>query len=155
MPGLSSLHAVITKLFHSSCLLKHTEKFTAENFFFIFLNKNCNYLTLGLHKGSQSYRRSLQPSKENIQSSTSKHEISYLFSILVVNFCPPGSGSGFRIRIRITNLVKSGFGSETLEKCVYPVEPILFRSSAVTLSTDLFRLMPFLCQFIGIRTQIL
>ncbi len=29
LPGLSSLHAVITKLFHSSCLLKHTLAATA------------------------------------------------------------------------------------------------------------------------------
>jgi hypothetical protein len=41
------------------------------------------YLSLGLDKGRSSYRRSLQPSKENI-----KH-----FS--VGNFCPHGSGSGF------------------------------------------------------------
>jgi hypothetical protein len=33
----------------------------------IFLVKNANYLSLGLHKGHQSYRRSLQPPKENIQ----------------------------------------------------------------------------------------
>jgi hypothetical protein len=33
----------------------------------IFFDKNCNILRLGLHKGLPSYRRSLQPSKENIQ----------------------------------------------------------------------------------------
>ncbi len=37
------------------------------------------YLSLGLHKGRQSYRRSLQPST----SSTSKHENSVLFSIFL------------------------------------------------------------------------
>jgi hypothetical protein len=34
-------------------------------FYYIFLIKS--YLSLGLHKGHPSYRRSLQPSKENIQ----------------------------------------------------------------------------------------
>jgi hypothetical protein len=29
--------------------------------------KNAIYLSLGLHEGRPSYRRSLQPSKENIQ----------------------------------------------------------------------------------------
>jgi hypothetical protein len=33
----------------------------------IFFLKNCNYLSPGLPKGRPSYRRSLQPSKENIQ----------------------------------------------------------------------------------------
>ncbi len=35
----------------------------------IFLIKNCNilFLSLGLYEGRPSYRRSLQPSKENIQ----------------------------------------------------------------------------------------
>ncbi len=34
---------------------------------YIFLIKNCNLLILGLRKGRPSYRRSLHPSKENIQ----------------------------------------------------------------------------------------
>jgi hypothetical protein len=33
----------------------------------IFGSKTTIYLSLGLHKGFPSYRRSLQPSKENIQ----------------------------------------------------------------------------------------
>jgi hypothetical protein len=33
----------------------------------IFSSKTTIYLSLGLHKGRLSYRRSLQPSKENIQ----------------------------------------------------------------------------------------
>ncbi len=62
------------------------------------------YLSLGLHKGLPSYRRSLQPSKENIQNL--KHENSGLFSIFWGHFCPPGSGSviWMRIRIRIQQL---------------------------------------------------
>jgi hypothetical protein len=40
---------------------------TAEKFFGSFLIKNCNLLIPSLHKGRPSYRRSLQPSKENMQ----------------------------------------------------------------------------------------
>jgi hypothetical protein len=79
------------------------KKITAEIFFFFFWSKTTIYLSLGLHKGRPSYRRSLQPSKKT--SSTSKHENSVLFSIFVGHFFPPGSGFGsaiwMRIRIRI------------------------------------------------------
>jgi hypothetical protein len=43
------------------------KKYIAGNLISIFLIKNCNLLFLGLHTGHPSYRRSLQPSKENIQ----------------------------------------------------------------------------------------
>ncbi len=77
-------------------MTKNCKNFTAENFFFFFFaSKTSIYLSLGLHKGRPSYRRNLQPSKANIQHL--KHEI----STFVSNFCPPGSGSGFRIRIWI------------------------------------------------------
>jgi hypothetical protein len=33
----------------------------------IFISKLAIYLSIGLHKGGPSYRRSLQPSKEKIQ----------------------------------------------------------------------------------------
>jgi hypothetical protein len=36
-------------------------------FYFLFDKKIAIYLSLGLHKGCPSDRRSLQPSKENIQ----------------------------------------------------------------------------------------
>jgi hypothetical protein len=66
------------------------------------------YISLGLPKGRPSYRRSLQPQKRT--SSTSNHENSWLkildFSILVDNFCPPGSGS--------SNSNLCGSGSATL-----------------------------------------
>ncbi len=46
---------------------KDWKKITAEIFFFfLFWSKIAIYLSLGLHKGRPSYRRSLQPSKENI-----------------------------------------------------------------------------------------
>jgi hypothetical protein len=64
-----------------------------------FLLKTAIYLSLGLLKGCSSYGRSLQLSKENIQLFKTCNFL--IFSTLVVHFCPPGSGSGFRIRIRI------------------------------------------------------
>ncbi len=58
------------------------------------------------YEGRPSYRKSLQPSKENIQSNTSKFNFFLFFSIFVDHFCPPGSGSilpkSMRIRIRNT-----------------------------------------------------
>jgi hypothetical protein len=49
-------------------MTKNTEvKNTAENFFYHSLIKNCNYISLGLYKERPSYKRSLQPSNENIQ----------------------------------------------------------------------------------------
>ncbi len=67
-----------------------------------FWSKIAIYLSLGLHEGHPSYRRS--PQKRT--SSTSKHEKSVLFSFFVGHFCPPGSGSGSAIwmRIRIQQL---------------------------------------------------
>jgi hypothetical protein len=40
---------------------------TAEKIISFLIKKNAIYLSLGLLKGRQSYRRSLQPSKENLQ----------------------------------------------------------------------------------------
>ncbi len=81
-------------------------------------SKTTIYQSLGLHKGRPSYRRSLQPSKENIQQfKTWNFKI---FSIYVGHFCPPGSGSEFRIQIWIRIhwpdwiRIQSGSGSETL-----------------------------------------
>jgi hypothetical protein len=48
-------------------MTKNWKKFTAGKFFILFSTKIAIYLSLGLHKGRPSYRRSLQPSKENIQ----------------------------------------------------------------------------------------
>ncbi len=46
----------------------------------IFLNKIAIYLSLGPHKGLPSYRRSLQPSKENIQDYKTWNLNFFLFS---------------------------------------------------------------------------
>jgi hypothetical protein len=55
---------------------KFKKKFTAgKKILFFWIKKLlCIYLSLGLHKGRPSYKRSLQVSKETC--STSKHEIS-------------------------------------------------------------------------------
>ncbi len=58
-------------------------------------------LSLGLHKGRPSYRRSLQPSKENIQYLKTWKSWPFL---CVCHFCPPGSGSALWMRIRIQQL---------------------------------------------------
>jgi len=55
------------------------------------IKKIANYLSIGLHKGRLSYRRSLQQRT----SSTSKKKF-YELSV-----CPPDSGSGWCFRIRI------------------------------------------------------
>ncbi len=55
--------------------------------------KNYFYLSQGLYKGRSSYRRSLQPSKENIQHFKTWNFLNF-FLLLWVIFCPPGSGNG-------------------------------------------------------------
>ncbi len=77
------------------------------------MTKNWKKIT-GLHKERPSYRRSLQLSKEAIQhfKTWTKKKI-YTF---VGHFCPPGSVSGFRIRIRIhwPGWIRIQSGSATL-----------------------------------------
>ncbi len=53
---------------------------TAVKLFYIFWNENC------LHEGLASYRRSLEPIKENIQHF--KMNIIYFFSLFVGHFLP-------------------------------------------------------------------
>jgi hypothetical protein len=48
-------------------MTKNWKKITAEKKLDIFLKKNAVLLSLGLHKGRKSYRRSHQPSKKIIQ----------------------------------------------------------------------------------------
>jgi hypothetical protein len=68
-------------------------------FIYLFSSKIAIYLSLGLHKVSPSDRRSLLPSNENIQHfKKCNYE---LFSILVGQFCPPGSGFGYGSRDHI------------------------------------------------------
>ncbi len=71
----------------------------------LFGSKTIIYLTLGLHKGRPSYRRSLQPQKKK-----TKQEISKFFPFFVGNFCPPGSGSD----TDLDSESESGYGSTDL-----------------------------------------
>ncbi len=68
-----------------------TEKEIQLKKFIFFWSKIAIYLPLGLHKGLPSYRRSLQPSKENIQHFKKLNLLT--FYIFVYHFCPPVSGS--------------------------------------------------------------
>ncbi len=92
---------------------------------FFFLSKTAIYLSLGLHKVCPSYRKSLQLTKEAIQ-----HFKTWIFSSFVGHFCPPGSGSGFRIRIRIhwpdwiqvPRFGSQSGSSKSLHSCTLPCE---------------------------------
>ncbi len=75
------------------------KKFTAGKKLNFFGWKTTIYLSLGLHKGRPSYKRSLQLSKENILHFKTWNFL--FFPTFVGHFCHPGAGSGFRIRIRI------------------------------------------------------
>ncbi len=61
-------------------------------------------------KDVQSYRRSLQPSKENIQHFITWNFLT-LFSIFVGNFCPSGPGFGS------TDLIESGLHPKHCLEC--------------------------------------
>ncbi len=76
-------------------LVKTIKLLQLEKNLISFESKNAIDLSLGLHKGRPSYRRSLQPSKENIQ-----HFKTWKFLYF---FCGSFFAllSGFRIRIRI------------------------------------------------------
>ncbi len=69
--------------------LKVGKKYSGKFFLSFFWWKIAIYLSLGLLKSRPSQRRSLQPTKENIQ-----HFKKLNLSIFVGHFCPPGSGSG-------------------------------------------------------------
>jgi hypothetical protein len=65
---------------------------------YFFKSKNCNLLILGLHKGRPSYRRILQPSKENI------HHFKTLNFFTFFYFCGSFLPSWIQIWIRILNV---------------------------------------------------
>ncbi len=100
---------------------KWGEKNLQQKKFLFVLSKIAIYLSLGLHKESPSYWRRLQLSKEAIQHFKTWNFL--IFSTFMGHFCPPGSGSGFRILIRIHwpdwIWIQSGSGSATLQ-CLSP-----------------------------------
>ncbi len=82
----------------------------------IFGIKTTVYLSLDLRKGRPSYKKRLQLSKENIQHFKTWNFL--IFSTFEGHFCPSGSGSRsrFRIRNRIQrpDWIRIQSGSETL-----------------------------------------
>ncbi len=70
------------------------------------------WLSLGLHKGRPSYRRSLEPSIKTFR--TSKHEISELFVALWVIFSLLDPDPDSESRSGSTDLIEFGSVSETL-----------------------------------------
>ncbi len=77
-------------------MTKNWKKFTAVHFLTFFWSKIAIYLSLSLHEGRPSYRRSLHPLKsEHLAFQT------WIFFSFVGHFGPPGSGSVFPMRIRV------------------------------------------------------
>jgi hypothetical protein len=58
------------------------------------------YISLGLHKGRPSFKKSLQPSKRNIQHFKKLNLLTFFFFLLVI-FTLLDSDPGLRVRIRI------------------------------------------------------
>ncbi len=83
------------------CWLKN-EKTYSWKFFGYFLIKNCYNLSLGLHKGRQNYRRSLQLSKENTQHFKTWNFFTFFY--FYGSFLP----SWIRIRIRWPDWIRIG-----------------------------------------------
>ncbi len=82
-------------------MTKNWKKFTAEKNWLFFLYKEIPIeLSLGLHKGRTSYRRSLQPSKKNIQHF--KTWKIFTFFYICRSFLP----SWIRIRIQQLKLMR-------------------------------------------------
>ncbi len=119
---------------------KTERKKPAEIFFFFNQKLQFTYPLVGLHNGRQSYQRSLQLSKETIQHFKKGNYL--ISSNFLGHFCPPGSGSAFRIRIRIhwpnSIRIQLGPGSETLlydnsHFCEKPPRPPRFLQVYATL----------------------
>ncbi len=52
-------------------------KFSSWKNSFLYIEENAIFFNLGLHEGRQSYKRSLQPSKENIEHFKTRHFKNY------------------------------------------------------------------------------
>ena len=95
--------------------IQHFKTWTEKKIYFFLGSKTAIYLSLGLHKERPSCRRSLQLSKEAIQHFKT-WTFTIFFSTFVGHFCPPGSGSGFRIRIHWPDWIRIQSGSATLPR---------------------------------------
>ncbi len=83
------------------------------NFVFFFWSKIAIYWSVGLHKGRPSYRRSLQPSKENIQ------HIKRWNLLTVFYFSAPFTPSWIRIPIQGPHWIRIQSGSTTLAEWMF------------------------------------
>ncbi len=108
-------------------------KFTTEKKAHFWGSRTTIYLSLGLHKGRSSCKRSLQLWKENIQHFKTWNFL--IFSAFVCHFWPPGSGSGFRIRIRIhwPDWILIQFGSGSASLVLYRTGPRAVAAALVQL----------------------
>ncbi len=93
--------------------------------FIIFFSKSkiAIYLSLGLQKVWPVIEEAF--SSKRVHPTLQNMNFYKFFSTFVGHFCPPGSGSRFRIRIRINRpdwiRIQSGSGSETLIKWLYSI----------------------------------
>ncbi len=79
----------------------------------IFGSKTIIYPSLGLHKERPGYRTEEAFSSQKRPSNTSKPELLKFFTTFVGHFCPPGSGSRFRIRIHWPDWIRIQSGSRS------------------------------------------
>ncbi len=98
-------------------MTKNWKKYSWNFFLFFFWSKIAIYLSLGLQKWHPNYRRSLQPSKDNIQHFKKWNLLTVFY------FSGPFLPSRIRIRIRVAypdtdhrDPTESGYGSTTLWK---------------------------------------
>jgi hypothetical protein len=75
------------------------KKMTAKKKLYFFGSKTAIYLSLGLHKVPM-FKLQKKPAAHKRGHPTLQNMI-FFYCTFVGHFCPPGSGSGFRIRIRI------------------------------------------------------
>jgi hypothetical protein len=87
------------------------KKITAEKKLIFFGSKTTIYLSLGLHKGCPSYRRSLQPSKKHPALQNMKILYFFLFLWVIFSLLDPDLDPATQI-----NADPSGSGSRTLIK---------------------------------------
>ncbi len=87
-------------------LTKNCTKFKAEKNFFWINNKI--YLSLGLHKGLHSYKRSLQLLKANIQHVKTWNLILFLLFWVIFSLLDPDPDSEYGFGSGSADLIKSG-----------------------------------------------
>jgi hypothetical protein len=108
-----------------------------------FWSKTAIYLSLGLHKVCPGYRRSLQLTKEAIQ-----HFKTLIFSTFVGHFCLPGSGSVFKLRIRIqwSDWIRIQYGSGSGSTTLRETSRIASTFKIFSLQMDVWKIYANICK---------